>query len=101
MNRVYIPSRVVPNGHRYQVFRSGADALVESIQFTANCVLMTKKGAWDAGWDERDQTNMFLGHLGFVQGATNSLGAAVDTVDKNSTIRKSLLNSFALPNSYG
>ena len=97
VNRVYIPTGTVPNKQMFQVFRSGSDAMVETIQFAANCVIMTKKGAWDKGWDDRDQSKMPWGHKGLYSGETYKLGRAVDTVDADRRTQRALVNDFVLP----
>ena len=103
VNRVYIPPIAQPgNGERrFSVFRSGTDALVETVQFAANIVLMTKKGAWGPGWDTRDQQNIFLAHRGRVDtGVHNTLGAAVDSTDRDLAARTRLLHARTMPQSY-
>jgi len=102
VNRVYIPPHTLPSGAgELGVFRSGVDALVESIQFTANCVIMTKKGVWGDGWDTRDQYNMYLAHENFYDKTKkNVLGKAVDSIDKDRAIQRKLLNDHMLPSVY-
>ena len=104
VNRVYMPNAALPPGiDEFNVFKSGVDALVDSIQFTANCVLMTKKGVWGSGWDTRDQTNMAIAHrmlFDSKSGETMVLGDAVDSIDKDRDIQKRLLNAHMLPTAY-
>ena len=79
----------------------GVDTLVDSVQFTANLVLMTKKGVWGAGWDERNQQNMYTAHLSTVDKAVqDTLGEAVDSIDKTLATQKALLNDHVLPSAY-
>jgi hypothetical protein len=103
VNRVYMADHDLPQGMpgRFSVFRSGVDTLVDSVQFTANLVLMTKKGVWGAGWDERNQQNMYTAHLSTVDKAVHdTLGEAVDSIDKTLATQKALLNDHVLPSAY-
>ena len=85
---------------RFATLRSEADARIETLTFAANCVVLTKKGAWDASWDRRSQFNFHWAHKNLRNATKHPMvltPGAVDSVDPDGQTRRRLFEPGVFP----
>ena len=85
---------------RFATLQSEADALIETLMFSANCVVLTKKGAWDDSWDRRSQYNFHWAHKNMRNATKYPMKftpGAVDSVDPEGETRQRLFEPGVFP----
>ena len=83
-----------------EAWKNKADALIETLMFSANCVVLTKKGAWDDSWDRRSQFNFHWAHKNMRNATKYPMKftpGAVDSVDPEGETRQRLFEPGVFP----